>query len=326
MRKAFVLLLCLSLTGCTSMFTGLPKFTFGDGTQIKESTSISKIENTQTKNAIVKVADADKKIAEAQNKMELEYAKFRTELQKAYDDKDKLNKNNLDRIANLNYGIYYVTQEKKKQDINTLIAHLRAKEIMNKLDNLSEIEKDKVNQQIVEEKTKTIDELYTKYNAQIELAVAQKAELDRAEALIAEKEKEKEQLRTTQKITIEKLQADKVAELKQIKADTDNKVKLATAEQREELLSYIVKALAGVGILFLILGILLRSISLGIGAIACLSLAYVAATIPIWVIGTVLGVVILILLWEAHSEKIKAAVKNQPQIIQVQSQTPPKAQ
>jgi len=69
---------------------------------------------------------------------------------------------------------------------------------------------------------------------------------------------------------------------------------IAKANQRAEMIGLIVKALLGVGILFLVLAVLLKNITMGIGCIASLGLAYTAATVPIWVVGAVLGGVILL--------------------------------
>jgi len=44
---------------------------------------------------------------------------------------------------------------------------------------------------------------------------------------------------------------------------------------------------------------------LGIGCLASLSLAYVAATIPMWVVGTVIGGLVLLMLINAHYKAIK---------------------
>jgi len=261
------------------------------------------------------LTEADKKVEEARKKMELDYSKFRNDLQKAYDDKTKKDNENFNVISQLNYGVYQITQEKKKIDINTTIAHLRSKEIMMRGDNLTEEQKDKIKEELDIEKTKTIDELYIKYKANIDLAVKQKAALDAAEALILIKEREKDALRVANKQTIEKLEADRKAEIERIAKDTADKVKLAREAQRQEMLGYIIKALAGVGILFLILGGLLRSISMGIVSISALALAYTAATLPMWVISSIVGVMILIIVWSAHSKNITCAVRHKAGIL-----------
>jgi hypothetical protein len=265
-----------------------------------------------TKKQVDAAAEANAKVEAARKEMELQYAKFRDGLQKAYDDRTKLDDVNFAKIGELNYGIYIVTQEKKKQDINTLIAHLRSKEIMNRTDKTTPEQKTAIAKEVDDEKTKTIDQLYLKYNAQVELAISQKSQLDNAEALIAQKEKEKEQLRQAQQVTINKIQAEKDAELARLKREAADQLAIAKANQKAEMLGYIIKALVGVGILFLVLAILLKSISMSIGALACLALAYVAATVPIWVIGSVVGVVVLLLIWESHGSKLKKTLKTTP--------------
>lgn len=258
------------------------------------------------------MADADKKLDEARKKMELEYAKFKEDAKKAYDDLKKKDEDNFDKIAELNYGIYYVTQEKKKIDINTTIAHLRSKEIMMRTDKIPEDQKEKIKEEVDQEKKKTVDELYVKYKASIDLAVSQKAALDAAEQLIQQKEKEKEALREANKQTIAKLEADKKAEFDRIQKETADKVELAKEAQRQEMLGYIIKALVGVGVLFLILAGLLKSITFGIISVSAFALAYVAATVPMWVIVSVVGVMVLAVLWNSHSKHVKAAITSNP--------------
>jgi len=307
MKKYFVIVLTsLFFAGCL----GLPKF---NTPKVDTTTSAAVVVKAEdTKKQVDAAAEANAKVEAARKEMELQYAKFRDGLQKAYDDRTKLDDANFAIIGELNYGIYIVTQEKKKQDINTLIAHLRSKEIMNRTDKTTPEQKTAIAKEVDDEKTKTIDQLYLKYNAQVELAISQKSQLDNAEALIAQKEKEKEQLRQAQQVTINKIQAEKDAELTRLKREAADQLAIAKANQKAEMLGYIIKALVGVGILFLVLAILLKSISMGIGALACLALAYVAATVPIWVIGSVVGVVVLLLIWESHGSKLKKTLKTTP--------------
>ncbi|NDB82803.1 MAG: hypothetical protein EB127_08690 [Alphaproteobacteria bacterium] len=260
------------------------------------------------------MSEADKKVEEARKKMELEYAKFKEEAKKAYDDLKKKDQDNFDKIAQLNYGVYYVTQEKKKTDINTTIAHLRSKEIMMRTDKVPEDLKEKIKDEVDEEKKRTVDELYVKYKASIDLAVSQKAALDAAEQLILQKEKEKEALREANKQTIARLEADKKAEFERITKETADKVALAKEAQRQEMLGYIIKALVGVGVLFLILGGLLKSISMGIVSVSAFALAYVAATVPMWVIMSVVGVMVLLVVWTSYAKHVKTAVQSLPKV------------
>ena len=304
MKKYFVVALAsLLFVGCV----GFPKFGFKlNPDKVDTTTSaaaVVKAENTVKQ--VDQMVEVNKKVDDARNQLELQYAKFRADLQKAYDDAKKKDDENFAKIGALDYGIYIVTQEKKKQDINTLVAHLRAKEIMSRTDKLSVEDKAKIAKEVDDEKTKTIDQLYEKYNASVELAISQKADLDKAEALIEQKEKEKQQIREEQRLTINKLEADQKAQLEKIKKDTADQVEIAKANQKAEMLGYIIKALVGVGVLFLILAVLLKSVTLGIGCLASLSLAYVAATIPMWVVGTVIGGLVLLMLINAHYKAIK---------------------
>ena len=214
---------------------------------------------------------------------------------------------NFAKIGELNYGVYMVTQEKKKQDMNTLVAHLRAKEIMNRTDKLPDAQKAAIIAEINKEKILTIDQLYTKYNGAVELAVVEKQALDNAQNVIDQQEKEKAALREAQKVTINKLQAERNAELTQIKKEAADQLALAKAAQKAELIGLMVKALIGVGILFLVLAILLKNITMGIGSVLSLALAYVAATVEMWIVGASLGgIILLAVLIEVLKAKKKA--------------------
>ena len=312
MRYTSFILLMLLTSSC-SMIPGL-KMPEQWKSLINGSTG-SVVAAQKVNENVKQITDADKKVDEARKKIELDYAKFREDLQKVYEDRTKKDNENFNVISQLNYGVYEITQEKKKIDINTTIAHLRSKEIMMRGDKLTEEQKYKIKEELDVEKTKNIDELYIKYKANIDLAVKQKAALDAAEALILIKEKEKDALRVANKQTIERLEADRKAEIERIAKDTADKVKLAREAQRQEMLGYIIKALVGVGILFLILGGLLRSISMGIVSISSLALAYTAATVPMWVISSIVGLMVLIIVWSAYSKNITCAVKHKAGIL-----------
>lgn len=309
MRYILPIFLCLLLTGCPSLGLKMPE----SWRNLGGGNTIGNVGKAEKENQSVKdIADADKRIEEARKKMELDYAKFKEEAKKSYDDLKKKDEENFDKIGELNYGIYYVTQEKKRIDVNTTIAHLRSKEIMMRTDKLPEQEKERIKEEVDQEKKKTIDELYVKYKASIDLAVSQKAALDVAEQVIIQKEKEKEALREANKKTIERLEAEKQSEFERIKKETENKVDQAKETQRLEMLGYIIKALVGVGVLFLILAGLLKSITFGIISVSAFTLAYVAATVPMWVILGVVSIMIVAVLWSSHAKHVKAAITSSP--------------
>jgi hypothetical protein len=317
MKYVIVTLICLCFVAC-SIVPSTPSFSsvgkIPDNDIAKNAVAVVKAEDT--KKQVDQVAEANKKVEQARQEMEAKYAAFRNELQKAYDDLKAKDDANFAEIGKLNYGVYMVTQEKKKQDMNTLVAHLRAKEIMNRTDKLTPEQKAAITADINKEKALTIDQLYTKYNGAVELAIVQKQALDNAQTLIDQKEKEKAAIREAEKVTLDKLQAEKNAELDKIKKEASDQIALAKAAQKAEMVGLIFKALLGVGILFLILAIILKSISMGLGAIASLGLAYVAATVEMWVVGASLGGIILIAiaieLLRAKKKSAKVAPRDVP--------------
>ena len=322
MRYAYIVLMCFLFTGCSM----LPNVKWPAQWKSLAGGNIgnSVVAAQKINESVVMLSEADKKVEEARKKMELDYAKFREDLQNAYNDKTKKDNENFNVISQLNYGVYEITQEKKKIDINTTIAHLRSKEIMMRADPLTEAQKEKIKEELDQEKTKTIDELYIKYKANIDLAVKQKVALDAAEALILQKEKEKEALREANKNTIGRLEADKKAEIMRISKETADKVALAREAQRQEMLGYMIKAMVGVGILFLILGGLLKSVTFFGVSIAAFGLAYVAIMVPMWVIGSVVGLMIVAVLWHAHRATICSTVKHKARLsAQLLKESPP---
>ena len=304
--KPFALLFSLFLLTSCTLGLKTPDAFNNPNTDIgKRAVAVVKAEDTSKQ--VDQMAEANKKVEAARQQMEIKYAAAKAEIQKSYDDLKKKDDENFAKIGELNYGVYMVTQEKKKQDMNTLVAHLRAKEIMNRTDKLPDAQKAAIIAEINKEKILTIDQLYTKYNGAVELAVVEKQALDNAQNVIDQQEKEKAALREAQKVTINKLQAERNAELTQIKKEAADQLALAKAAQKADLIGLMVKALIGVGILFLVLAILLKNITMGIGSVLSLALAYVAATVEMWIVGASLGgIILLAVLIEVLKAKKKA--------------------
>ena len=85
MRYLTFLILAICLTGC-SLVPGLkmPESWKSLGSTGKAAAAVV-VAQKESEN-VKQLSDADKKVEEARKKMELEYAKFREDLQKAYDD------------------------------------------------------------------------------------------------------------------------------------------------------------------------------------------------------------------------------------------------
>ena len=307
MKKLYILLFLLILSGC-NIVPKVPSFSgFGSKkapvveTQVVPEVNVAAAVASQAaKDAFEKAALVEQKAADDKKKMEEEYAKTKVEMKKAYDDLRAKDLENFAKISELNYGVYHVTQEKKKVDINTTIAHLRSKEIMMRTDILTDAKKSEIQKEVAEEKIikdslqKSIDGLYIKYKATIDLAVNQKSQLDDAEALIVTKEKEKAAIKEINRLQIEKMESDKKAEIEKLKQDAADQVRLLKEAQKEQLVQRLIYVLGGLGILFIVLGVLMRSISFILSAVMFLGLAYIAASVPMWVVGVTAVVSLLV--------------------------------
>jgi len=291
MKKLYTILFLLILSGC-NIVPKVPSFSgFGskkapivETQAVPEVNVAAAVASQAAKDAFEKAAQVEQKATEDKKKMEEEYAKTKAEMQKAYQDLKTKDQDNFDKIAELNYGVYHVTQKNKKTDINTTIAHLRSKEIMIRTDKLTDAEKTEIQKEIEDERQKTVDQLYIKYKATIDLAENQKSQLDNAEALIVTKEREKTALKEANRLQIEKLESDKKAEIEKLKQDASDQVRLLKEAQKEQLVQRLIYVLGGLGILFIVLGVLMRSISFVLSAVMFLGLAYIAASVPMWIV------------------------------------------
>ena len=268
------------------------------------------------KSGVNQLSEMDKKVEEARKKMEQDYETFRKELADAYKKREEIDNKNFNEISKINYGILYATESKKEADIDIAIAHFRAKENMFRLDPLPVTIQDQIKQEVESDRKKTYGDLLKKYDKLFEDAKAAAEAYNKATELIKQKEDEKAKIRAENKATIDKLNADKNAEIERIKKEAEDKLKAAKEAQRQEYIGYMVKALVGVGILFLILAVVFKSVNLGIGCISSLALAYTIATAPVWVIGTVVGVTALSMVgytYFQHTKKTKTKTAQLPQ-------------
>lgn len=247
-----------------------------------------------TNEALGQIADSDKKLQEAKLKMEQEYEKFRKELADAYKKREEVDFANFAEISKVNYGIYYVTDtDKKNTDMDFLIAHLRAKENMARLDQLPEDIRLSIRTEVDLDRKKAVEEVLKKYEEKVKEGLLAAAAYEKATKLIEEKEAEKRKLREENKMTLQRLEAEREAEIQRIQKETEAKIASAKEEQRMEMLRWIVKALAIVGILQLVGGLLLKSPTFIIAGIFTLGMAYIAVMVPFWVVAVSMGVIIL---------------------------------
>lgn len=277
------------------------------------------------KSSVNQLSEAEKKVEEARKKMEQEYEEFRKSLADAYKKREEIDNANFKKISETNYGIVYATEAKKDTDIDIAIAHFRAKENMYRLDPLPVSLQDQIKQEVDADRKKSSAELLKKYDKLFEESKAAAEAYNKATELIKQKEEEKIRIRAENKTAIDKLTADKNAEIERLKREAEDKLALAKEAQKQEYIGYMVKALVGVGILFLIAAGLMKSINMGIVSISSFALAYTIATAPTWVIGTVVGITVLSMVGVSiyTKSKEKKQIAPEPVLVPVEAAPAP---
>ena len=120
---------------------------------------------------------------------------------------------------------------------------------------------------------------------------------EKAKAAIEQRLKEiSEEKKSEEKKALARIMAEQDAERARLKKEADDAAAIAKEKQRQEMVGWIVKALLAVGIIILIPGFLLKSPSFILSGIGMLGLAFVAATIPFWVVSTIMGIFMLVLI------------------------------
>ena len=319
MRFVLSLLLIMSLTGCT-MLGGLKMPSLGGGKTGDSAGSVAAAQNTAA--AVDRMAEISKRNEEARKAMEIEYAKFREQLAAVYANREKLDNDNFDRISEINYGIFKATEEVTKLDARVLIANLKSKENMARLMPIGEAKKKEIIAELEADRKKVESEIMKKYEGRIKEGEAAAAAYEEADRQVKLKEAEKSKLRDQQAIILEKLRADQEAEREKLRKEAADAVAVAKEKQRLEMVGWIVKALLGVGIVILVIGFLMKSPTFIVSGITMLGLAYVAATIPFWVVAAVMGVfVIVMVMMDPKTGKISLPGKKKAESIT----TPPSA-
>lgn len=293
----------------------------GGGKTGDSAGSVAAAQNTAQ--AVDRMAEISKRNEEARKAMEIEYAKFREQLAVAYANREKVDNDNFDRISEINYGIFKATEEVTKLDARVLIANLKSKENMARLMPIGEAKKKEIIAELEADRKKVESEIMKKYEGRIKEGEAAAAAYEEADKQVKLKEAEKAKLRDQQATILEKLKADQEAEREKLRKEAADAVAIAKEKQRLEMVGWIVKALLGVGIVILVIGFLMKSPTFIVSGIAMLGLAYVAATIPFWVVAAVMGVfVIVMIMMDPKTGKISVPGKKKAESIT----TPPAPQ
>ncbi len=286
----------------------------GGGKTGDSAGSVAAAQNTAA--AVDRMAEISKRNEEARKAMEIEYAKFREQLAAAYANRERLDNDNFDRISEINYGIFKATEDITKLDARVLIANLKSKENMARLMPIGEAKKKEIIAELEGDRKKVEAEIVKKYEAKIKEGEAAAAAYEEADKQVKLKEAEKGKLRDQQATILEKLRADQEAEREKLRKEAADAVAVAKEKQRLEMVGWIVKALLGVGIVILVIGFLMKSPTFIVSGITMLGLAYVAATIPFWVVATIMGIfVIVMVMMDPKTGKISLPGKKKAESI-----------
>jgi hypothetical protein len=286
----------------------------GGGKTGDSAGSVAAAQNTAE--AVDRMAEISKRNEEARKAMEIEYAKFREQLTAAYANRERLDNENFDRISEINYGIFKATEDVTKLDARVLIANLKSKENMARLMPIGEAKKKEIIAELEGDRKKLEAEIVKKYEVRIKEGEAAAAAYEEADKQVKLKEAEKGKLRDQQATILEKLRADQETEREKLRKEAADAVAIAKEKQRLEMVGWIVKALLGVGIVILVIGFLMKSPTFIVSGIAMLGLAYVAATIPFWVVATIMGIfVIVMVMMDPKTGKISLPGKKKAESI-----------
>jgi hypothetical protein len=290
----FVILLCLSLTlsGC-NMLGGMKFPTFGSNNSGDTSGAVAAAKSTSA--AVDRMTEINRRNEETRAAMEVEYAKFREQLSASYANREKIDNENFDRISEINYGIFKATEDLTGLDTRILIANLKSKENMARLMPISESMKKDIIAEIEADRKKVDGDIARKYESRIKEGEAAAAEYEAADTLVKQKEAEKSKLRDQQAEILAKLKATQDAERAQLRKEAADAVVIAKEKQRLEMVGWIVKSLLGIGVIILVIGFLMKSPTFIVSGIAMLGLAYVAATIPFWIVASIMGVFVIVM-------------------------------
>jgi len=287
-----MVLLSILFAGCATLpsFKGMSFFNSG---KKDISTTAPIAAAASTEKAVDRMEEINKRHEEEKKVLNAQYEKFRQDLTSAYKEREKVDNDNFDKISQINYGIFLSTEPVTNLDTRVLIANMKAKENMSRLMPLNETQKMQVKQEIEEDRIKTEAQIRAKYESKIKEGEAAAAAYEKADQLVKQKEEEKTKLRNEQAEILAKLKADQEAERQKLKQEAVDAVAAAKEQQKAEMIGWLVKILGIIGVIVLLVGLLLKSPIFMISGAVFLGLAYIAATVAMWIILSVMGACIL---------------------------------
>ena len=301
MRTLFVIIIAMTLSGCSIIPNAKwPEWAaFGKKENVSNNSG-TVAEAASGQQAVDRMAEIARRQEETRQALEVKYAKFRQELQAVYDLRSKVDDDNFDQISDINMGIFLAIEPLVTTNPRLLIASLKAQENIARLMPIAENRKDAIKAEIAAEEKLKPEQIQAKYEPRIKAGEAAAEAYNKADAAVKAKELEKTKIRNEADQFLAKAKAEHESEIAQMKKEVDDAVAVAKEKQRQEMIGWIVKGLLGVGLVVLVIGLLMKAPTMIVSGVFCLGLAYVAATVPMWILASIMGLVVLAMVLLDH--------------------------
>lgn len=273
-------LVLLTTLGCSSYF-GKVKIPDLPGTEAHTPS-----EQQSYIDDLNRVAEEAKK---AETKANLKYDKVKQQLSKAYEDRQKIDYDSFDTISQVNYGIYFLSKDFGTNKDLYLI-HLRSEQNLYRLNPLDVQTKTFIESEITTERTFELDQLKNKYEKLFEESKDTYSKWEKADNLVKSLIIEKEKVRKENETLLRKIEMDKVKAVAEIEASLKVAEAKAKDEQLKEIRGWMAKVFAGVAVIAIIAGILMKSVTFIIPGLICGGMALAVTVIPMWTVFVFLGV------------------------------------
>jgi hypothetical protein len=147
-----------------------------------------------------------------------------------------------------------------------------------------------IESEITTERTFELDQLKNKYEKLFEESKNTYSKWEKADNLVKSLIVEKEKVRKENETLLRKIEMDKVKAVAEIEASLKVAEAKAKDEQLKEIRGWMAKVFAGVAVIAIIAGILMKSVTFIIPGLICGGMALAVTVIPMWSVFVFLGV------------------------------------
>lgn len=225
----------------------------------------------------------------AEHEANVKYDKVKQQLTAAYQNRQKIDYDSFDVISHVNYGIFHLSKDFGSNKDLYLI-HLKSQQNMARLNPLTDETKAFIEAEVTTERTFELEKLKIKYEKLFLESEAAYGKWVKADALVKSLEEQKEKIRMENETLLRKIEMDNVKAVAEIEASLKVAEAKAKDEQLKEIRGWMAKVFAGVAVIAIIAGILMKSVTFIIPGLICGGMALAVTVIPMWSVFVFLGV------------------------------------